>query len=87
MSLAATFTAPQCSVSVVAASKSKGRKNAKRAGVSTRAQKPSKSEEVTSIVFPPPAALSNSSAPAPVIEETEVKAPSPSIHIISPVSQ
>ena len=85
MGLAATFTAPQCTVSVVASSKHKNKRTPnKRAGVSTRAQRHPKSEEEASIIFSTPA-LSNGSAS--VIEATETKAPSPSIHIISPVSQ
>ncbi len=81
---AATFTAAsQCTVRAAASSEGTTKRSAKRKGVVSRAQNKPKSEEPASIVFGTPAAANG----APVLEKIESKAPSPSINIISPVSQ
>jgi hypothetical protein len=80
---AATFTAAsQCTVRAAASSEGSNKRNFKRKGVVSRAQNKPKSEEPASIVFGTPAANG-----APVLEKIESKAPSPSVNIISPVSQ
>ena len=81
--VAAAFAASKCTIRAAAPSEGPAKKSAKRKGVVSRAQNKPKSEEPASIVFGSPA-LSNGT---PVLEKTESKAPSPSINIISPVSQ
>lgn len=81
--MATVFAASQCTVRAAASSEGPAKRNVKRKGVVSRAQNKPKSEEPASIVFNTPA-LTNG---APVLEKTETKAPSPSINIISPVSQ
>jgi hypothetical protein len=83
MVAAAFITASQCTIRASASSEGSGNRNSKRKGVVPRAQNKPKSEEPASIVFGNPAAANG----APVLEKTESKAPSPSVNIISPVSQ
>jgi hypothetical protein len=83
MIAAAFITASQCTVRAAASSEGTSNRKVKRKGVVSRAQNKPKSEEPASIVFGNPAAANG----APVLEKTESKSPTPSINIISPVSQ
>jgi hypothetical protein len=84
MVAAAFITASQCTIRAAASSEGPANRNAKRKGVVSRAQnKPKSEEQAASIVFNSPATANG----APVLEKKETKAPSPSINIISPVSQ